>query len=86
MAHTSKTGREDGRREDVVIDIRAGLCEPDCETRFVAACEPGTQGTYVGPHPTLPEWHLVEVAHMGRRLVAPLHAAQFTRQSAKVQQ
>jgi hypothetical protein len=63
----------------VRILVRAGLVERAEAPHFVAMVEPGTEGVYDCPHPTLPEWHLVMVDHpdYDRVLYVPLHADQM---------
>lgn len=63
-------------RPPVNILIRAGVVERQGrQNRFIGSVEPGTRGAYVGPHPTMPEWHLVDVSAG----YVPLHVSQFAK-------
>ena len=69
----------DETRPEVTILIKAGVVEREGrQDRFIGSVEPGTRGAYVGPHPTLPEWHLVDVLTG----YVPLHASQFAKAEA----
>lgn len=64
-------------RPQVRILIRAGVvARTGRQDRFIGAVEPGTLGAYVGPHPTVPDCHMIDVTTDG---YVPLDRSQFER-------
>lgn len=46
-------------------------------TKWAASVPHGTEGIYLGIHPTLDDWHMVQVVD-GEQLYVPVHSSQFT--------
>lgn len=60
-----------------------GLIADEFSSRFEAEIvEAGWEGTYLKPHPELPDWHLIQVEMRGmpepqRTLLCPCHESDF---------